>query len=50
MRGRPDRVNRIVLGAAEAQAVELSDRGEEWAALTIVALLSIIEDLTAGQP
>jgi len=40
-----NRVNRLVIESAEAQAVELADRGEKWAALTIAGLLSIIEDL-----
>lgn len=45
---RRARVNRLIVESAEREAVELDARGEKWAALTIVALLAIIEDLTAN--
>jgi len=38
-------INRIIIESAEAQAVELAERGEKWAAQTIAGLLAIIDDL-----
>ena len=34
----------MIVESAELQAVELDNKGEKWGALTIVALLGIIED------
>lgn len=36
--------NRLMIESAEVMAVELSERGEKWAAQTIAGLLLIIED------
>jgi len=43
------RINRIAIESAEAMAVDLAERGEKWAALTIAGLLLIIEDLDRDQ-
>jgi len=40
------KVNPLTIRSAEAMALELDERGEKWAAQTIVSLLAIIEDLT----
>lgn len=38
-------VSKLTLKSAEAMAIELADRGEQFGAQTIAGLLVIIEDL-----
>jgi len=41
--------NRLMIESAEVMAVELSERGEKWAAQTIAGLLNLIEGYEARE-